>query len=305
MIASDELTKRLFIWGVVAVAVIPRHHIDRSRWTIGGDLSNSFRKLLLFLTVSNLIRLLCSIKGRQRHLRFLSDALGIVEVIGLTLLSFLTPYLLQTWLVGRIALPGGGRRPGASLMQPLYLTCILSVAGVVLSHTVNSNLWCFKKLANVASGPPVLETLKVYNTLISVGGHHNGRGNMISQSLVVVEYWHIATQLLCAIGYALDRHMEMDAYTQWDYLLEAFRAISFVSDWTRVLAHAIFMNILDELFLTGISSSGPPGPGNNNNDPSNDEENRKPSSELVSVGAGGRTARRGLSTGLSTSSFLD
>jgi hypothetical protein len=300
MIASDELTKRLFILGVVAVAVIPRHHIDRSRWSIGGDLSNSFRKLLLFLTVSNLIRLLCSMKGRQRHLRFLSDALGIVEVIGLTLLSFLTPYLLQTWLVGRIALPGRGSRPGASLMQPLYLTCILSVAGVVLSHTVNSNLWCFKKLANVASGPPVLETLKVYNNLISVGGHHNGRGNMISQSLVVVEYWHIATQLLCAIGYALDRHSEVEAYTQWDYLLEAFRAISFVSDWTRVLAHAIFMNILDELFLTSISSSGgPPGSGdNNNNDTSTHNEENRECTVLVSAGAGGRSTRRRPSIGL-------
>jgi hypothetical protein len=258
MIPSDQLTKRLFIWGVAAVAVIPRQHIDRSRWTIGGDLSNSFRKLVLVLTLFNLIRLCCSIQGRQWYLRFISDVCGIVEVVGLTFLSFLTSYLLQTWLVGRVELPGGtGSRPGASLMRPLGITCVLSTAGVVLSHSVNSNLWCLKKLANVSSGPPVISTLWLYNSFTCVGGHHNGRGLVVSQSLVAVEYWHIATQLLCAIGYGLNRHREMDDYTQWDYILEAFRSISFVSDWTRVLAHAIFMNILDESFLT---SAGPAGP---------------------------------------------
>lgn len=252
IVIATELGKRLFIWGVLAMVVIPRHHIDRTNLSIGGNLSHSFRKLLGASVVLNLGRLACKLNG---HVRWLADILGIFQVVSLSFLCFLTPYVLQTWLVTRINIGG---RPGANLIGPLYGTAILSVLGVILSRLVHPNLWCIKRLGNVVSGPPVLQTMAMYNSLTSVGGHHHGRGTIMAQTIVVVEYWHIITQLLCALGHALDKHhVGEEEYSQWDYCLKAFREIAFVSDWTRVCIHGIFINLLDEMYLTASTASTP------------------------------------------------
>lgn len=198
MLPPDEITKRLFIWGVCAVAIIPRQHIDRTRWSIGGgDISHSFRKILLASVVLNVMRLACKLCGLPR---WMCDILGIVQIVSLSFLCFLTPYILQTWLATRINIGG---RPGANLMLPLYLTALLSVSGVALSRLIHPNLWSLNRLANVVTGPPVLSTLKQFNTVTSIGGHHAGRGSILCQTLVVVEWWHMITQLLCAVGFFL------------------------------------------------------------------------------------------------------
>jgi len=195
-------------------------------------------------------------------------------VIGLGFLSFLTPYILQTWLADRINIGG---RPGSSLMPPLFLAAFLAASGVVLSQTVHPNFWCLKKLANVVSSPPVLRTLMLYNSVTSIGGlHHNGRGTLISQTLMTVEYWHIATQLLCFMGYAMDRHIKVRDYAQIDHILLAFREVSFISDWTRVCAHAVFINLLDELFLSSPSPPSTEGPVDE------EADRRTPITEIVS-----------------------
>lgn len=265
LLESDEITKRLFIWGVLAIAIIPRHHVDRSSCSIGGDVSLKFKELLLFLVFLNLIRLFVS--GKETPFTYhliASDVLGIVEVVGLSFLCFLSPYLLQLWLVGRVNLPGG--RAGADLIRPLYGACFLSFAGVLLSRTVNPNFWSLKKIANAISTPPVLRTLRLFNLVTTRGGHHDGRGTIISQSLAVVEYWHVAMQLLCALGYAFDQHTTGN-WSQLDHVLSSFRAISFVSDWMRVCAHAIFINQLDELFLISPPSDDEPDEAGSNEDP--------------------------------------
>ena len=256
MIVGEEISKRLFIIGVLFISVVPRQHIDRRSCSIGGNLSAKFKELLVLLVFLNLIRLLASDEIRTSRSQMVSDTLGVVEVVGLSFLCFLSPYLLQTWLQDRINLGG---RPGANLMGPLYLATGCSVFGVVLSRTVHPNLWCLKKIGNAISGPPVLKTLRLFNTVTTRGGHHDGRGTIMSQSLMVVEYWHLVAQLLCAFGYAMDPHKGTADFTQWDHFLAAFRSISFVSDWLRVCAHAMFINLLDELFLSSPTTNAEEG----------------------------------------------
>lgn len=243
MIEPDEVTKRLFIWGVAAVAVFPRLPSDPTYCTIGGNLTHTFRKLLLVLVGTNFVRLFCSKKINAAIA--LSDALGVVEVVGLTFLCFLTPYLLQRWLSERINIGG---RPGENLITPLLVVGFMSAVGMILSHTVHPNLWFLKKAANGLASIPVLRTLRQYNSVTTVGLRINGRGNILSQSLMMVEYWHLIVQLLGAVGYACNTGRPEDEHTAWDVILCSFRNIGFVADWTRVLSHAIFMNVLDEIY---------------------------------------------------------
>lgn len=253
IVVANELSKRLFIWGVLAIVVLPRHHIDRIPCSIGGQYSHSFRKLLAASVVLNLVRLAAKLQG---NVRWFADTMGVIQVVSLSFLCFLTPYVLQTWMVQRINIPGG--KPGSNLIGPLYGSGLLSIIGVILCRTVHPNLWCIKRLGNIVGTPSILQTMKMYNSLTSVGGlHHHGRGTITGQTMVIVEYWHLITQLLCVIGFALDRRHTNDAdYSQWDNCLKAFRDIAFVSDWTRVCVHGMFINLLDEMYLTSSSSSG-------------------------------------------------
>jgi len=248
MIASDEITKRIFILGVTSFAVLPRQFIDHNYLSIGGDLARSFRQLLLILLGLNLLRLCFAVKGRNVYQENFSDALGIAEVVGLNFLCFLAPHILQQWLCTRINIGGGGR-PGRNSIIPLYMSTIISIVGVVLSRMVHPNLWCLKKVANLCSGPVILHTLKQYNSVTHIGGQQPGRGSITSQSLVLIEVWYFMTQFLCAIGYGMNTNSAEDEYSQWDHFLKAFRGASFVSNWTRIYAHASFINQLDELYL--------------------------------------------------------
>lgn len=251
MLHPGEVTRRLFILMVCAVAVVPRQHIDASRWTIGGStISHSFRKLLLASAALNLLRLFVKLI----EIRWLSDILGIIQIVSLTFLCFLTPYILQTWLASRINLGG---RPGADLMPFLYSTALFSISGVSLARYVHPNLWFINRLGKVLTGPPVLKTLRTYNSVTTFGGNHAGRGNILCQTLVIIEWWHMLTQLLCAVGFALlDPTKDAMEYTLFDTALQGFRDIAFASGWTRVLAHAIFINLLEEVYLTTSSSTG-------------------------------------------------
>lgn len=255
MIAYDEIMKRIFILGVTSFAVLPRQFIDHDYLSIGGDLAHSFRQLLLILLGLNLLRLCFAFQGRNAYQEHFSDALGITEVVGLNFLCFLTPYILQQWLCTRINIGGG--RPGRSFIIPLYMSTLISIVGVVLSRIVHPNLWCLKKVANLCSGPVILHTLKQYNSVTHIGGHKPGRGSIASQSLALIEVWYFMTQFLCAIGYGMNTNSAESEYSQWDHFLKAFREASFVSDWTRIYAHANFINQLDELYLVHSNNSDP------------------------------------------------
>jgi hypothetical protein len=105
-----------------------------------------------------------------------------------------------------------------------------------------------KKLANVASGPPVIRTLKSYNTFTTSQSH--GRGLVLAQTLCVIEYWHLFLQLASAAAYAFNRHESAAEETMLDLTMAAARSIAFAADWTRVLFHATFLNQLEEMYGT-------------------------------------------------------
>lgn len=257
MIVASEIFKRLFIWGVAAVAISPRQHIDHTRWSVGGNLSLSFKKLLLFLVGVNFVRFLLkdSLTKGVFLAQMMRDILGIVQQLGNSFLCFLSPYILQTWLANMINLGG---RPGANLMPALYVSTTLSIAAAILSRTVHINFWALRKLGNAISSPPVVSTLKTFNSVTTRGGNHEGRGTILSQSLMAVEYWYVVVQVLGVIGFAMNRG-KVDETTQLDEFFSAFRQASFVLDWTRILAPALFINQLDELYLTSPQSNDSSG----------------------------------------------
>lgn len=245
MISEAQLNHRFFVLGVLAAAIIPRHVIsnqqhDNKCWLStrigGGMLSHNFRKLLLVIAMVNLCRLLSS--GRSHQL--VSDVLGILEVTLLTFLCFLTPYVLQVGLSQFFNIV-----PGSDLKAPLCASALLSFFGVALSRRVHPNFWALKKLANAASGPPVIRTLKSYNTFTTSQSH--GRGLVLAQTLSVIEHWHLFLQLACAAAYAFNRHETAAEETMLDRTMAAARSIAFAADWTRVLFHATFLNQLEEM----------------------------------------------------------
>jgi hypothetical protein len=255
MISEVQLNHRFFILGVVAAAVIPRHNVQSTDrwWSIGGRLSHNFRKLLLVIVAVNLCRLVIYSDGDQESSKYQlgSDLLGVVEVTGLTFLCFLTPYVLQQGLSEYFHIV-----PGKSLKFPLIMAALLSFLGVSLSRLVHPNFWALKKLANAVSGPPVISTLRSYNSFTTSESH--GRGHVFAQTVTVIEYWHLALQLCCAAAYAFNREaIETDEETLLDRTMKAARSIAFAADWTRVLVHALFMNQLDEMYNTRIFTDVP------------------------------------------------
>jgi len=259
MIPEEQLNHNLFVLGVLAAAVIPRQPSDAAGWWgIGGRLSNSFRKLLLAIVAVSLCRMFLSedITGEASGKYQLgSDLLGVVEVTGLTFLCFLTPYVLQQGLSQFMNIV-----PGKSLKCPLYIAALLSFLGVSLSRMVHPNFWALKKLASAVSVPPVITTLRSYNRFTTQ--HSHGRGFVLAQTIMVVEYWNLAIQLCCAAAYALDRHTSgTDEETSWDRAMKAPRSIAFAADWTRVLVHATFLNQLDETYhATNVNEPFPEEP---------------------------------------------
>ena len=117
----------------------------------------------------------------------------------MTFLCLLTPYVLQVGLSQffNIIL-------GKDLKAPVFFAALLSFLGVSLSRILHPNFWALKKLANAVTGPPVIRTLRSYNSFTTSQSH--GRGLVFAQTVTVIEYWHLISQLCCTAAYALDRH---------------------------------------------------------------------------------------------------
>mmetsp|Transcript_41920 Transcript_41920/g.76644 ORF Transcript_41920/g.76644 Transcript_41920/m.76644 type:complete len:284 (+) Transcript_41920:64-915(+) len=278
MISEEQLNHRFLVLGVLAAAVIPRQPSDHAGWgwgIIGGRLSHNFRKLLLAIVAVNFCRLFLSDDPSREEsgtYQLGSDLLGVVEVTGLTFLCFLTPYVLQQGLSQFFHII-----PGKSLKFPLYLAALLSFLGVFLSRAVHPNFWALKKLANAVSGPPVIRTLRSYNSFTTAQSH--GRGFVFAQTVAVIEYWHLILQLCCAAAYAFNRDTNgTDEETLLDRTMKAARSIAFAADWTRVLVHAMFLNQLDEMYHTSNFNDDADV---DDNDDNNDDERSSVVRELV------------------------
>ena len=88
-----KVPKLIFVLAVAVIAVAPRMPLDEP-WSIGGRLSNSFRKTLLLIVSSYMIRILIVTR--------FSKGLGVFlmgcESVLISFLSLLLPYLLRVWM---------------------------------------------------------------------------------------------------------------------------------------------------------------------------------------------------------------
>ena len=234
--------------GAAAVAVVPRQPLDRAGCcVVGGNLSNPFRRAILWFAGFGLIRTLaCHFHHPDSVLLATIDGvLGTIQTTGQTFLCLTTAYLLQTQLSCMINVMDLWR----GLQQALAVVVVLVVCGQLLASQLQQpEYYCLVSLAEVISCVPVLQTLGVYGRLTT----SSGRGNVLLQILVVVEVWFLATAVVAFVGEALQIGVEADDDTDpstVQILFETFRQNqdAGVNDWTRLMAHSIFLNAIDEI----------------------------------------------------------
>jgi hypothetical protein len=240
-----QLSVLLFHVGVAMIAVVPRLPVDRPfPISVGGDLSHNFRRIMLGLVISNIIRILffqdsrfVEVDPSEKNSRlgaFVYHALKALESFLRSFLCLLTPYLMQCQLQNRINI-----QPGRDLMIWVYLVVAFSVFGCALVEaTGNAGYWCIKEFGDALSFPPVYKTLKLYSSIITPGGRYPGRGDMPVQTLLIVEYLAVVATALSAVGYI----MMSDTHP----IFEAFRQLGAFVNLTRLLCHAMLMNAKDE-----------------------------------------------------------
>jgi hypothetical protein len=182
-----------------------------------------------------------------KYLLFL--ATGAFESFLRSFLCLLTPYLMRCQLQNRINIP----QPGRDLMIWVYFVLLLNILGCVMVNVKEDTMyWGIKKLGDALSFPPVYKTLNLYNSIMTRGGRHSGRGDMTGQALMIIEYLVVSATLLSVIGYVCihnAKHKEV---------MGAFRVVGAYASMTRVLCHAMLMNSKDEanyLYMCGSSSS--------------------------------------------------
>jgi hypothetical protein len=225
----------LFNIGVALVAIIPRLPNDPPfPFAIGGDLSYNFRRVLLGLTLSNVMRILC-FEGASGPLAMMIHPLKTLESFLRSFLCLLTPYLMNCQLQNRINIS----QPGRDLMMWVYLVVVFNALGCfLLQITGNPSYWCIKKFGDALSFLPVYKALRLYCSIITPGGRYPKRGDMTFQTLYIVEWCTVIATLLSALGYfyILNPHP----------IFEAFRQTGAYAIMTRLLCHAMFMNSKDE-----------------------------------------------------------
>ena len=249
-----QLAMTLFHVGIALATIYPRLPSDLPfPKSIGGDLSHPFRKILLGLTLLNVIRLFTfsnlKFDGPYSSSTQMKDdttqqlvnmaylASSAVESFFRSFLCLLTPYLLQCQLQNRINI----RRPGLNLMIWVYLVLFLNILGcIVVEVTGDQKYWGIKKLGDALSFPPVYKTLTLYSSIMTQGGRYPGRGDMTGQTLMIVEYLAVTATLLSAFGYFGINDPDYKA------TMASFRVVGSFANMTRVLCHAMLMNSKDE-----------------------------------------------------------
>mmetsp|Transcript_28822 Transcript_28822/g.47674 ORF Transcript_28822/g.47674 Transcript_28822/m.47674 type:complete len:298 (+) Transcript_28822:97-990(+) len=270
-----QIAMTVFHVGVALASIFPRlpNDVPFPR-SMGGDLSRPFRKILMMLTLLNVIRLFVfddlrfgdsrtgALSKKEHFMYWLYLISSATEAFFRSFLCLLTPYLLQCQLQNRINIG----RPGRDLMMWVYAVLFFNIMGcLIVQMTEDPRYWALKKLGDAISFLPVYKTLKLYNTIMTQGGRYPGRGNMTSQSLMIVEYLTVIATLLSALAYFFISSDEMDFAST----LGAFRIIGAFANMTRVLCHAMLLNSLDEAnYLHSFARQG-----TENNDTENEETN--------------------------------
>jgi len=255
------LSGQIFMLGVTLLTVSPRLPFDKAV-SIGGKLSFPFRRALIWLMALGIVRTLsCHLHHPDSSVLAASDAvLGTIQVVGQVFLCLTTAYILQSQMSSVINIEGGA--PGRSLIPFLVWILLLSVISVLFSAKLHPNWCCLESLAEAASCIPVLKTLKTYASLTNPAGsrREGGRGPVLMQTLVTIEYWYMTTALVSFVVQATGvTNNDLETASAMQMILEAIRKNqdNGVDDWTRLLLHAVFLNTMDELqhFTGGLSNA--------------------------------------------------
>lgn len=230
-----DVPKRWFVVLVAAAAVLPRMPLDKPV-SIGGTLSRPFRKLILFAAGLNLLR-----HSVEKLMQEDSAAWFLVcatEGVALAFLSLLTPYLLRVYMSTRINFPGGNR-PGAALQKWVYAYCAVNLVGLFMLIFSNEWHWIIRKASDMITFTPVRNTLVLYNQLTTRQARYPGRGTIMFQLVMIVEYNALLAQL--ADTYIDVIGQSHEAIIWWGVFQNRHFAF-----WTRALLHSILINKLDE-----------------------------------------------------------
>lgn len=251
---KDHAPKLLFLLFVTLATVVPRMPLD-DPWTIGGNLSNSFRKILLVSTASYVLRnLVFGKKSLNGYGESIILSLQAIEGVMLCFLSLLTPYLLLKWLSSRINL---GRRSPGQILQPwiVLFAALNSLAVAARIITGNPNYWIFKKLADTLSFFPVMKTLKLYSQVTHCQTRYSGRGSVLSQMVYVAEYFALVMNGLDTSSKIFVFLGVLSSETLKSVELKGMYGTNSYASYSRILCHGILLNVLDEAYIIGISST--------------------------------------------------
>ena len=241
MAITTVIDRKLFFLLVGACVILPRMPFD-DKYSIGGDLSRGFRTLLMAILVLNLSREILHDVLHETQLYYLM--LG-TEATLISFLSLLTPYLLRGWMSDRINFPGA-RLAGRGLNGWIYGVAFVNLLGVTGRVFLHSNdLWVFKKIGDMLTFFPVVQTLTLYNSITSAAARYPGRGIILSQMVLIGEYY-------CVLSHGADvvtKLASLVGLKSLFYNKEIYKAIYHNNGYAaffRILCHGILLNVLDE-----------------------------------------------------------
>jgi hypothetical protein len=263
-----------FMVGVAFLSLGPKMPSDpKSPCIVGGRLSHPFRRALLALVILAISRdlifgLLLDNESSSALLKFSDSFLGTIFTVGQAFLCVSSAYLLQCQLSNVINV-----HPGEGLSPYLIAVLIINLVAYTLSYWSHPNYIALISLGSAVSTIPVIKTLRLYAQVTTYGGAHAGRGTVLTQVMTHSEYWYIFSSLVAFLAEMFQRENAVadgtDRRMMWrDDLVDAMRHHQDVGvdDWTRLLVHSIYLNLVDELMHVSPSST-------NNNSAAGDAEN--------------------------------
>lgn len=242
-----------FVLAISFIVIFPRMPFD-SPWSIGGHLSNPFRRLLLVKHGLGLLEWIQPTREIKNIFKYLSWSLSSILT---AYCSLLTPYLLRRYLVSSSnrnirSLPAPYYQPGFGLQPWMYAIAVLILMGCYLRiMTGNDVYWILKKVGDSLSVVPVYQTLALYEQRQqqpTTSQPSNVRfrpytWSVPSQLIMSAEFVDLVTHLI-AIGKKILLFTHATT-REHPWVVGSSDSHVYVQH-LRILCHGIFLNQLDE-----------------------------------------------------------